>query len=535
MKTAPASQRLTDNAARDQFPRFSPDGRWIAFSSNRDGNYDVFVVPAAGGKPRQLTFHTAHDNVVGWTHDGKKVVFSSTRGNGAFPSVATLWEVPVDGGIETPDLHGLGLFGQLLAGREQAGLHAPSRRLVAQALSRQLRGGSVGGGHRLQEIHASWAIPITRATISGPCTRGNEIYFVADMLPNEKGVKFGSPEVMKSVNNIWKISDKGGKPVQVTNHADGNLFFPSISADGKTIVYEDNFGIWKLDVASGKSTEIRIDIKTDVKENETELVTITNEAEGFQHLALEQARRGCGARRDLHDRHRPRRDAARHRHAVEGAGPALVAERQVDRVRFRPHRPRGSLHLRRARQDREEDQRRRFATRAASSGRRIRSRCCGPAPTTSCAGWMSIAAKTDDGGLERRPATSATPQFSPDGKWHFVTRSRTTCCGRTSHQGTGERPGAHDRSGATISVSAAAPSGRRTARSCCSSAARARSAWHRVDRGRDIAALQRGAASDGEGPDTDDIDTEAQAEAAEHDAAAGRGRARRGRGGPPCR
>ena len=85
---------------------------------------------------------------------------------------------------------------------------------------------------------------------------------------------------MKSVNNIWKISDKGGKETQVTHHGDGNLFFPSISADGKTIVYEDNFGLWKLDTASGKSTEIVIDIKADSKENETELVTLT-EAQGF--------------------------------------------------------------------------------------------------------------------------------------------------------------------------------------------------------------------------------------------------------------
>ena len=111
-----------------------------------------------------------------------------------------------------------------------------------------------------------------------------EIYFVSDRTANEKNIQFGGPEVMKSVNNIWKISDRGGKPVPVTHHADGNLYFPSISADGKVIVYEDNFGLWKLDTASGKSTEIRIDIRSDPKENDTELVTINNEAEGF-HLS----------------------------------------------------------------------------------------------------------------------------------------------------------------------------------------------------------------------------------------------------------
>ena len=59
------------------FPRFSPDGNWIAFSSNREGNYDVYVIPATGGKPRQLTFHSADDNVVGWTPDGKNIIFTS--------------------------------------------------------------------------------------------------------------------------------------------------------------------------------------------------------------------------------------------------------------------------------------------------------------------------------------------------------------------------------------------------------------------------------------------------------------------------
>src|SRR5436305_10322178 len=71
--------RLTDHVAREIFPRFSPDGKWIAFSSNREGNFDVYVISAEGGKPKQLTFHSADDNVVGWPADGKKVLFTSTR------------------------------------------------------------------------------------------------------------------------------------------------------------------------------------------------------------------------------------------------------------------------------------------------------------------------------------------------------------------------------------------------------------------------------------------------------------------------
>src|SRR3979411_1700549 len=56
--------RLHHQPQRDIYPGFSPDGNWIAFSSNREGNYDVYVVAATGGKPRQFTFHSADDNVV---------------------------------------------------------------------------------------------------------------------------------------------------------------------------------------------------------------------------------------------------------------------------------------------------------------------------------------------------------------------------------------------------------------------------------------------------------------------------------------
>src|SRR5881628_630529 len=54
-------RRLTNNIARDFSPRFSPDGKWIAFTSARTGNNDVFIVPAAGGEPKQLTWYSGDD------------------------------------------------------------------------------------------------------------------------------------------------------------------------------------------------------------------------------------------------------------------------------------------------------------------------------------------------------------------------------------------------------------------------------------------------------------------------------------------
>jgi tricorn protease len=276
--------RLTDNTAREIYPRFSPDGNWIAFSSNRDGNYDVFVIPATGGKPKQLTFHSADDNVVGWSPDGKRVMFSSVRAKGVFPSVATLFEVSVDGGTEQPVPTDWGATASYSPdGAKLAFMRHPA------VWSRKHYRGAYAGDLWVMDVAAKTFSKLGDSEFKGNYlwpmyAAGGEIYFVSDRTANEKNIKYGGPEVMQSVNNIWKISDKGGAAVQVTHHTDGNLYFPSISADRKTIVYEDNFGLWKLDVPTGKSTEIHIDVKSDSKENDTELVTMNNEAEGF-HLS----------------------------------------------------------------------------------------------------------------------------------------------------------------------------------------------------------------------------------------------------------
>ena len=80
-------------------PLFSPDGASIAFTGVFDGNTDVYVVPAAGGEPRRLTWHPGPDEALAWTPDGKGILFSSTRTTSR--DLAQLYVVPAAGGPPT--------------------------------------------------------------------------------------------------------------------------------------------------------------------------------------------------------------------------------------------------------------------------------------------------------------------------------------------------------------------------------------------------------------------------------------------------
>jgi len=84
-----AATRLTAHPGLEQFAKFSPDGKWIAFMGQYDGDEQVYVVPSTGGVPKQLTWYPARgplaprwgfDNqIMGWTRDGKAVLFRSMR------------------------------------------------------------------------------------------------------------------------------------------------------------------------------------------------------------------------------------------------------------------------------------------------------------------------------------------------------------------------------------------------------------------------------------------------------------------------
>ena len=93
------ASRLTTGTGIETDPVFSPDGTMVAFTGQYDGNTDVYVVPASGGVPRRLTYHPDPDFVVGWTPDGKQILFGSSRLS--TNPVPRLFTIPVDGVFPT--------------------------------------------------------------------------------------------------------------------------------------------------------------------------------------------------------------------------------------------------------------------------------------------------------------------------------------------------------------------------------------------------------------------------------------------------
>jgi tricorn protease len=275
------ARRLTVHRARDIHPRFSPDGKLIAFSSDRFGNNDVFVMPVEGGPAKQLTYHSGGDLVVGWSRDSKKVIFQSSRGM-MYPGIPNLYEVTVSGGVEQPILTDWGYWGSYSPdGQKLAFNRHPMvwwRKHYRGSYAADLWVLDVGQ-RKFRRLVDDKTPDEEKANNLWPMYgQGGDIYFVSD---RETKAKSGTPQVLASVNNIWKVNDSTGALAQVTHHKSGALFWPSMSADGKVIVYEENFGLCKLDCSTGKTTDIKVDITVDDQENNLEVLTFNGECDTF--------------------------------------------------------------------------------------------------------------------------------------------------------------------------------------------------------------------------------------------------------------
>ena len=256
-------QRLTVNRARDVYGRFSPDGKWIAFSSERNGNLDVYLIPASGGSAKQLTTHSADDVVLGWSADSRAVLFSSNRGEDFMPQLYLVsieggmpWKAGTDMGVQasySPD-------GQKLAYNQRS-----------QVYWRKYYRGAYQSDIMVMDVAAKKFTPLTDfdGLDSWPMWgRDGYIYFVSDRDGN-------------GLTNIWRVSENGGKADRVTTFKTGDVRWPAIGSDGRVIVFEHDFGIWKLDVNSKRVTPITLNIEAETEENLSEIESFNSQADDY--------------------------------------------------------------------------------------------------------------------------------------------------------------------------------------------------------------------------------------------------------------
>ena len=263
--------RLTAHIANDFAPRFSPDGKWIAFTSNRNGNNDVFLIPSAGGEPRQLTYYSGDDQALYWTPDGKAIIISSNRGPDAFGS--PLYRLPIDGAPPEPMGMGVARLGMM---KQDATLLAYNRALPSTAVWRKAFRGNSCPGITVQDLKTGDIHDITNTDMHDYRNHVNDVY---PMWGSDGMIYFSSER--DGTYNIWRISPRGGAAQQVTHLKQGGVFYPSISPDGKKIIFQSEFDLWTLDLPNGTPKKLSIPLSFDPKDSNLEILTSDSRADGF--------------------------------------------------------------------------------------------------------------------------------------------------------------------------------------------------------------------------------------------------------------
>ena len=237
--------RLTTGVGAETDPVFSPDGTQIAFTGEYDGNTDVFVMPAAGGTPKRLTFHPAADGVIGWTPDGKHVLFAS--GRTSYSNFTRLFTVPVEGGFES----------QLSLDRAVQGSYsADGTKLAYVPINQWQRAWKRYRGGQTTPIWIATLgdssvvkIPRNNSNDFDPMWVGDTIYFLSDR--NGPVSLFAYDTKSKQVTEVIK---------------NNGLDFKSAAAGPDAIVYEQFGSLHIYDLKARKEHAVNVRISGDLAE-----------------------------------------------------------------------------------------------------------------------------------------------------------------------------------------------------------------------------------------------------------------------------
>jgi tricorn protease len=258
--------RLTTGVGVETAPVFSPDGSTIAFTGEYDGNTDVFTIPAVGGVPFRVTYHPAPDNAVGWTPDGKRILFRSSRQS--FSRYTQLYSIPAQGGIAEVLPLPMAYLGQ----------YAPDGKAIAYTpLSPAFGGFDFRNFVAWGNYHGGLAGTVWITTLPG---------LESVQVPHEQAADFNPVYVD---GKVYFLSGRNGhigifrydpatKAVTEAFHNTGPDI-RTLSANGNTLIYDQLGEIYLFDTATGKSHKVPIEIDADLPEVRPHFQNVGSEIE----------------------------------------------------------------------------------------------------------------------------------------------------------------------------------------------------------------------------------------------------------------
>lgn len=251
------ARKLTNHVGLELFPRFSNDGKWIAFTGQYDGNTEVYVMPSTGGIPKRLTYSATlgrddvsdrmgpNNLVMGWTPDDKNILFRS-RMYEFNDFKGHLFLAPVDGGIHK----------QLPLPRGGFASYSPDgKKLAYNRIFREFRTWKKYRGGMADDISIyNFETKETKSIAESPAQdiipmwHGDNIYFLSDRDENAR-------------MNLYVYNLTNGETRKLTNYTDFDIKFPSLG--NNAIVYEYAGYIYYFDLASEVSKKINVQFAED--------------------------------------------------------------------------------------------------------------------------------------------------------------------------------------------------------------------------------------------------------------------------------
>lgn len=259
---------VTDHVELDAYPIFSPDGRWLAFSSLRNGNWDIFVVPAVGGAVRQLTFSSGSEIATDWSPDGKTLLFIGKRdtvnngifaidvAGGRFTRLAEDYK-PLSGANYSPDGKRIafGRYGFPWTRPRYTGSAAMQIETIEIATGKRT---AVTSDER-QHLWPRWRSDgRTILTVT-----------VGEATPNSPALGKPLPPLADSADrtpNLWDVAP-GGVPRQITRFVGGSVRCPAVARGTGDIVFEHEHDLYRLPAGSNRPEKLALLCGAEDKQN----------------------------------------------------------------------------------------------------------------------------------------------------------------------------------------------------------------------------------------------------------------------------